>query len=124
MPYFFYEACPVAEVPEGGRRRVQVEGYDLAIWNVGGTLYASGDPCPHERVSLAEGGSLDGEVVTCGAHRWEFNVRTGECYEDPKFCLKHFPVGRKDGTIFVGFWADDEGADEEGADEEGADEEG
>lgn len=108
MPYFFYEACPVEEVPEGTRRRVVVEDYDVAIYNVGGTLYASGDACPHERVSLADGGTLDGEVVTCGAHRWAFNVRTGECYEDPGFCLKTHPVGRKDGTIYVGFWAEDE----------------
>ena len=105
MSWLFYEACAVDLVPEGTKRRVMVEGYPVAIYNVEGTLYASGDPCPHERVSLADGGRLTGEIVTCGAHRWAFNVRTGQCLEDAAFPLTRFPVGRKDGKIFVGFWS-------------------
>jgi len=110
VAYWFYEACPVEEVPEGCKRRVVVEDYTVCIYNVGGTLFASGDACPHERVSLADGGDLDGELVTCGAHRWQFNVRTGECLEDPAFPLRQHPVGRKDGMIYVGFWAEEDGS--------------
>ena len=104
MSYRFYAACPIDEVPDGSKRRVVVEGYEVCIFNVGGTLYASGDPCPHERVSLGDGGSLAGAIITWGAHRWQFNVRTGVCLEDPGFPLRTHPVGRKDGTIYVGFW--------------------
>ena len=108
MAWLYYAACPIDEVPPGTKARVEVEGYPVAIYNVDGTFYASGDYCPHERVSLADGGLLDGEIVTCGAHRWAFNVRTGVCLEDPNFPLKRFPVGRKDGTVYVGFWSKDE----------------
>lgn len=108
VPYFFYEACAERDIPEGTKRKLVIEDYEVALYNVAGTLFASGDPCPHERVSLADGGQLDGEVITCGAHRWAFNVRTGECYEDPGFCLKQHPVGRKDGLVYVGFWTDEE----------------
>ena len=108
MGWLFYEACHEDEVPVGGKHKAIVEGYPVAIYNVEGTLYASGDFCPHERVSLADGGGLEGEIITCGAHRWCFNVRTGECLEDAAFPLKRFPVGRRDGTVFVGFWDDEE----------------
>ncbi len=115
MPYFFYKACSVFfykacsvdELPEGSKKRVVVEDYSLCLYNVDGTLFASGDPCPHERVSLGDGGTMCGEVVTCGAHRWSFNVRTGDCLDDAGFPLKTFPVGRKEGFVYVGFWTDD-----------------
>ena len=109
MPYLYYEACDVAEIPEGGRLKVIIEDYPVALFNVGGTIYAGGDLCPHERVSLCAGGRLEGEIITCGAHQWRFNVRTGVCLEDSGFPLKRFPVGRKGGTVYVGFWSDDEG---------------
>ena len=107
MGWLFYEACRADAVPPGTKKKVIVEGYPVALYNVDGTIYASGDFCPHEHVSLSDGGKLDGEIVTCGAHRWCFNVRTGECLEDEAFPLKRFPVGRKDGVVYVGFWDDD-----------------
>ncbi len=108
--HLFYPACNVEDVPEGGKLRVVVEGYPVCLFHVDGTFYASGDPCPHELVSLGDGGVLDGEVVTCGAHRWRFNVRTGQCYEDddPSHRLTRLPCGRKDGVVYVGFEAGEE----------------
>ena len=108
MAHLFYEACSEEQIPEGGKLRVVVEGYEVCLYRVEGTIYASGDPCPHERVSLGDGGILDGEIITCGAHRWQFNVRTGECYANPKARLKTHPVGRKDGWVYVGFWSDED----------------
>ena len=110
MGWLFYPACTAAELPEGTKKRVTVEGYDVCLANAGGTVFACGDICPHEHVSLGDGGTLDGEVLTCGAHRWDFNLRTGECLEDPAFPLRTFPVGRKDGVLYVGFWDDEEDA--------------
>jgi nitrite reductase/ring-hydroxylating ferredoxin subunit len=107
--HLFYPACKAEDVAEGGKLRVVVEGYPVCLYRVDGTFYASGDPCPHELVSLGDGGKMDGEVVTCGAHRWRFNVRTGECYEDSGHTLTQLPVGRKDGVVYVGF---DDGAEE------------
>jgi nitrite reductase (NADH) small subunit len=114
VAYLFYEACEEADLPAVGHgKRYLVEGYDICIFNVDGTLHASGDACPHERVSLGDGSTLDGEIVTCGAHRWQFNIRTGECLEDDAFPLRKHPVGRSNGVVYVGFW-DDLAEEEEG----------
>jgi len=116
MPYYFYPACTVDELPAGGRLRVTVEGYPLCLYNVDGTFFASADSCPHERVSLGDGGTLDGSTITCGAHRWSFDVRTGLCHNNPGHRLRVFPVGRKEAQLFVGFWADEgDGEEPEGA---------
>jgi len=102
--YRFFPACPESDLPPGSKRRVRVEGYDVCLYNVGGTVYASGDACPHERVSLGDGGTMDGELVVCGSHRWAFNVRTGDCMEDPVgHRLLRLPVGRREGVVYVGF---------------------
>jgi len=112
MGYLFYEACKEADLPETGRgKRYEVEGYAICIFNLAGTLHASGDACPHERVSLGDGATLDGELIVCGAHRWEFNIRTGECLEDVSFPLRKHPVGRSEGTVYVGFWNADDGVE-------------
>ena len=109
MSHLFYPACGEDDVPEGGKLRVVVEGYPVCLYRVSGTFYASGDPCPHELLSLADGGFMEGEIVTCGAHRYRFNVRTGECFDDPGVHLTRLPCGRKDGTVYVGL--EDEAAE-------------
>ena len=107
MPYYFYPACETDEVPLGCHKRVAVEGYPVCLYNVDGTFHASGDACPHERVSLGDGGSLQGSTITCGTHQWTFDVRTGKCLNNPESLLRTFPVGRKGDTLFVGFWVDE-----------------
>src|SRR5688500_13491553 len=51
---------------------------ELAVFNVDGEFYATGNCCPHRGAQLSEG-ALCGYVVECGLHGWQFDVRTGEC---------------------------------------------
>ena len=60
------------------RKLVQVNGLEIAVFNVGGQLYASGAVCPHEGGPL-EDGTLDGDVVICPWHGFDFDLKTGEC---------------------------------------------
>jgi nitrite reductase/ring-hydroxylating ferredoxin subunit len=69
--------------PEPGALTVlEVEGERVALANVGSTLYAFADACPHRQCSLAEG-SLDGTVVTCPCHGSQFDVTTGDRLRGP-----------------------------------------
>jgi len=57
--------------------------------------------CPHQKTTLAYG-KLDGHVLTCSAHLWQFNLLTGEGV-NPKGCRLHcYQVEVKDATISVG----------------------
>ena len=35
--------------------------------------------CPHLHADLAQFGSTDGTILTCGLHSWKFNLETGAC---------------------------------------------
>ncbi|MBI0535234.1 Rieske (2Fe-2S) protein [Roseomonas sp. KE2513] len=89
----------VEEIPPGARKRVEVEGRGIAVFNIGGAYFAIADRCPHEGASLCDGRltalveasepghyalSRRGELVRCPWHGWEFDIRTGRSWCDPK----------------------------------------
>lgn len=54
----------------------------IAIYHVGGVLYAAGDVCPHAGARLSQG-SLDRATITCPLHGSQFDVRTGDRLRGP-----------------------------------------
>ena len=69
----------------------EVASREIAVFNVNGTFYALDNTCAHRGGPLGEG-ELDGEVVTCPWHGWQFNVTTGACVNNPSACVTAFPV--------------------------------
>ncbi|MBI1376483.1 MAG: Rieske 2Fe-2S domain-containing protein [Frankiales bacterium] len=59
-----------------GRLRVEVGGCAVLLALVDGVPHAVADGCPHRGTSLADGVVRDG-VVTCPAHLWQFDLRSG-----------------------------------------------
>lgn len=90
--------CRSDEIAVGQARRVELEGREIAIFNLGDRYAAIADRCPHEGASLCRGrtapltesrGPGDYEViddriiVRCPWHGWEFDLATGRSYCDP-----------------------------------------
>ena len=71
------KVAEVSDIPVGGVKKVSLEDVDIAIFNIGGELYAIGDTCTHEQASLSEG-DLDGDNISCARHGATFNIKTGE----------------------------------------------
>jgi len=78
----FVKVATVEEIPPGQGRRVDVDGYRIAVFNVGGTFYAVDDTCTHEEASLAEG-PVSGEIVACPKHGSRFHLPTGRVLSLP-----------------------------------------
>jgi 3-phenylpropionate/trans-cinnamate dioxygenase ferredoxin subunit len=91
--------APAREIPPGSRRIVTVEGRRIGVFNLDGTFYALLDRCPHQGgrlclgdavglVQSAEPGtyhySRPGEFLKCPWHGWEFDIRTGQSWCDPR----------------------------------------
>ena len=72
----FHKVARVGELPPGTGRTVDVNGTKIALFNVDGRFHAIDDRCPHSGGSLGEG-ILQGCVVTCPYHFWQFDVRRG-----------------------------------------------
>src|ERR1041385_3596672 len=84
--------CRAEELPEGGRIVVEVEGRSVAVFNVDGHLHAVRNVCPHQGAELGAGTvggtmvasrpqeyvpGLDGRVLRCPWHGWEFGLAAG-----------------------------------------------
>lgn len=91
--------APVAELPPGTRRVVEVDRRAIVVFNVGGVFYALRDVCPHQGAKLSDGVVLEGlltasqpgcyaydagrKLVKCPWHGWEFDLATGQSWVDP-----------------------------------------
>jgi len=72
----------LSEIPVGSIKEVQVAGTPVALANVGGKLYAINNTCLHRGGPLGQG-QLEGTVVTCPWHGWQFDVTTGKAVMNP-----------------------------------------
>jgi p-cumate 2,3-dioxygenase ferredoxin subunit len=68
----------ISDFPEGEIRPATMpDGVNLAIYNIGGTIYATADLCTHGEASLSEEGILTGNIVECPWHFGTFDVTNG-----------------------------------------------
>lgn len=95
----------LAEFPEGEIRPAAMpDGTNLAIYNVGGTIYATADLCTHGEASLSEEGILTGKIVECPWHFGTFDVTDGKPTGMPcTVPLKTFPVKVIEDNVYVEF---------------------
>ena len=81
------EWVKVAEVGEptpGEKKQIDLDGVEVALFNIDGEYYAIEDLCTHDGAPLA-GGKFAGDEVTCPRHGARFNVKTGAALCMPAF---------------------------------------
>ena len=71
-----YKVATVDGLKPGQSMIVDVDGTDIALFNVNGEFFAITNICAHRGGSLAAG-SVDNGVVTCPIHGWQFNIKDG-----------------------------------------------
>ncbi|WP_165243871.1 Rieske (2Fe-2S) protein [Paludisphaera soli] len=90
MPKFVKMAVR-EELPVGASKEVEFEGRVYALFNVEGRIAAIDGICPHQGGPLADG-PLEGCMVACPWHGWEFDVQTGKTPLGPKIKIDVFEV--------------------------------
>ena|SRR5437868_4233206 len=91
---------PLKLLPPGSAIHVEFGDGAIAVCNVDGTLHAIDGICPHSGGPLGHG-ALDGSVLTCPYHAWEFDCRTGTSDVDEYLKLATYPVRVENGEILV-----------------------
>ena len=81
----------LADVPPGTALEVVIEDRILALYNVEGEVYALDGVCSHQGGPLGKG-SLEGCVVTCPWHGWQFDVRSGVHQVTPTIVQPKIPL--------------------------------
>ncbi len=96
----FVKAAEAAEVPPGTGKCITVDGKEIALFNIGGAFYAIDNTCLHRGGPLAEG-ELDGTVVTCPWHGWQYDVTTGVNVMDDTEGVQRYDVKIEGGTVLI-----------------------
>ena len=89
-----------SEIQPGSCKVVRVDGTPVAVINVEGTFYAIHDRCAHEGGPLSQG-RLEGTIVFCPWHAFEFVVRTGQCLTFESLRVKSYEVEEKGDDLYL-----------------------
>jgi 3-phenylpropionate/trans-cinnamate dioxygenase ferredoxin subunit len=78
----YVRVARVAEIPDPGRKLVEVDERLVVVFHAAGHFYALDDVCTHDGGPLGEG-ELDGFAVACPRHGARFDIRTGHALSMP-----------------------------------------
>jgi nitrite reductase/ring-hydroxylating ferredoxin subunit len=85
------EICSADQLWDGEMDCFRAADTTILLLKIDGRFHAYQARCPHQGASLAEG-ELDGGRLTCTAHRWQFDARSGHGVNPKSARLKCFPV--------------------------------
>lgn len=113
-----HRVADVEEIPAGEALIVEAGGRSVGVFKVSGRFYAVKNICPHKQAPLCRGTvggtmlpsskpgelefGLEGRVLKCPWHGWEFDLETGECLfgvSDRRVAT--YPVEVVDGQVYV-----------------------
>ena len=104
------------EVAEGEGLVVSVNGREVGLFRVDGSVHALPNRCPHQGGPLCDGAvdgtiladedhelhfELEGEVVLCPWHQLPIRVTTGECLSLEEMSVPTYEATVEDGGVYV-----------------------
>ncbi len=113
-----YKVANTEDLDEDGARAfADVEGVEVAVFNIEGEYHAVANYCVHQGGPLCEGDlrgrygvGEDGwewtyddtkQHVVCPWHGWKFDVTTGKNINDERYAAPTYDLEIEDGEIFV-----------------------
>jgi len=98
----WYLVSEVSLFPEREGQRVQFDGRDIAIFNLGNQRFKAIDSvCPHKQGPLQDG-IVAGDDVFCPLHSWKISLETG-CAAGEDGRVNSYPVIVRDDKVYVSF---------------------
>lgn len=109
------------EIGDGDHIVVEVEGTEIGVFNIDGEFYAYTNWCPHHGGPACDGQKfgttdaefdreelemtfeyvMEGQILRCPWHAWEFDVTTGETLHANESRLIDHDVRVEDGEVVV-----------------------
>lgn len=81
----FVKVATLDEIPVNGSKLVEVDMFEIALFNLDGEIYAIENVCTHDGGPLVEGSIVNGYEVECPRHGARFDIRTGAALSLPAF---------------------------------------
>jgi len=90
-----------ADFARGSIKAVEVGGRTVAVFDIGGSLFAVADECTHSGGPLSEG-EVEAGVVTCPWHGARFELSSGRNVGDLKCpAVRAFPIREVGGRVEI-----------------------
>lgn len=97
----WHEVAEESGIVEEDPIRVYVGKDEIALFNVGGEIFATGNICTHAMASMHDG-IQEGDVIECPLHDGKFSIKTGEALCPPVTePLPTYEVKVENGKVFV-----------------------
>lgn len=113
-----YVVCDQDDLPPGTMKLIPIGKFGVGVYNVAGHLYAITNYCPHQGAPLCLGrvqgttvmnpnGSgetqyvLEGRVLRCPWHQWEFDLANGKTIAKPQKRIRTYKVVVENNKIIV-----------------------
>jgi 3-phenylpropionate/trans-cinnamate dioxygenase ferredoxin subunit len=93
------EACHCHELPPGSRKLVKLNGIEIALFNIGGSVYAIKNRCPHRSGPLIRGFTDEAGGVKCPMHGWRFDLKDGRSERPARATV--YPVKVTNGRLYL-----------------------
>lgn len=88
------------EIPEGERKIIEYEGLSIGVFHHKGEWYALSNKCLHRSGPVCTG-LLEGDILSCPWHGYQYNVTTGQMLLDSETSLPSYPVEIRDGEVYI-----------------------
>ncbi len=80
---------------------VEVKGRPLLLVKIAGQIKAYQGWCPHQAHPLSEA-EFDGHTLTCAAHLWQFDAKTGQGINPQHAKLREYAIQiDEDGSVTI-----------------------
>jgi nitrite reductase/ring-hydroxylating ferredoxin subunit len=94
-------AAKVSEVPDWGKKLVQIEGQPVLLVKSKGVVYACETECPHQGAPLQGAVLKEAGSLSCPRHGYRFDLLRGACEGHPELTLKIYPVEVRGEDLYV-----------------------
>jgi nitrite reductase (NADH) small subunit len=109
--------CTMDQLTPGKALLVEINKITIGIFLENGNVYAVRNQCPHKLAPICKGVvdgtmlpsdpcdfkfGMEGEVLKCPWHGWEFDLKTGESlFGISKRKVKTYPVEVKENVVYI-----------------------
>lgn len=89
-------------IPLREGRGIEVDGHQIALFNLGDRFMAVENRCPHRGGPLSDG-IVAGDVVVCPLHAWRVCLNDGTVAKpaDQKACVSSYRTRVEDGVVCI-----------------------
>jgi nitrite reductase/ring-hydroxylating ferredoxin subunit len=96
----FVRAASLAQLPEGGRMTVSLDGHVIALFHTPDGIFAVDNRCPHMGFPL-DRGTVKDCILTCHWHHARFDLHSGGTFDQWADDVRAFPVKVEGSDILI-----------------------